>query len=351
MGLPRTAYEKGSDTLFKVANMILNSATETQLNTANAWVFLHWRQPDGKTLSQMRFGNGNISGTPTSALSWEIFASDVQGAIGASTGVSGTATPAAYTTTNPTGLSLALTAGNYYGVLIKNAHATPASNFFNLLQPIATAGQLGWGMRVSQDGGTTYDDSFGGVPPLQLGFSDSTRLGVVAMRSQPSNTGNNLVYATGGSRLGYHGIQFRPPGRHWLHRAEFSLRLTGTLGSAGSLTCKVFRSTTEIASVSVTSPSISTSGNRQCVANFTSPVLVEPDSDYSVVLANSGGTASHYWAILGSAQTIILPTSVDECVPWGLHAVQALGANLSLGWTRPTEQYYAQLAFSPALRA
>lgn len=344
------SYNASYDTLFKIGSMIWNSQQEVNVNAAENYVFVYWKQPTTKTLSAIKFGTGNISGTPTSAFSWEIFNSTIAGAVGSTTGVSGTATPAAYTSVNPTGLSLSLTGGNYYGILIKNVHATPASNFFNMLIPMSTVAQIGWGMKVSRDSGTTYDDNHFGVPPLQLLFNDSSRLGVACMRSSPGNTGNNAIYTTGGARLGYHGVQFQPPGRFWLHRAAFALRLNGTLGSAGALSCLVFRGTTQVASVTPTSPSISTSSARAILADFQAPVLVEPDSPYSVVLANSGGSAAHHWLILGSTMSGYTPTGTSDCDPWGLHSVQALGASLS-SWTHTSEQWHAELAFSPALRA
>lgn len=344
-------YVPSVDKLFSVHNMVLNSQPEFAVDAAANYVFQYWKQPTTKTLSAIKFGLGNTSGTPTSAFSWELFNSDITGTVGSTTGVSGTATPSAYQPVNPTGLSQSLTGGNYYGILIKNVHATPASNYFGMLQPIASPGQIGWGMKISKDSGTTYDDCSTYMPPLQLYFSDTSRMGVACMRSTAGNSGNNAVYTTGGSRLGYFGSRFRAPGRYFLHKALFMLRLNGTLASAGSLTCKVFRNITDLgASVSVSSPSIVTSGNRGFTAQWATPILIEPDSDYSVVLSNSGGSSSHHWLILGTSYAGYTPTGTTDCDPWGLHSVSCTGGTLS-SWTTMSEQWFIDLAFSPALRA
>lgn len=346
-------YTPSLDMLTIGPSMVVNSQPEVILNAAANWVFIYWKQSGTRTLNSMRLPVAGIAGTVTNILSWDLRNSDISGGVGSSI-TTGTATPASYTSQNITGLSQSLTDGNYYGVLIKNAAGTPASNYFSLLMPFTIPGRPGFGTSISYDSGTTWDDEWGYDPNIQLSFADSSRAGRPWSRSQNGFITTTSLYSNGSTVYGRAGVRFRPTGRFFLHRVNAGTRLVGTFASAGSLVARVYRGTTLVATSNSRKGSSSTGGNRYQSWYFSTPVLLEADADYVVSIeqeTTSGGSSSHYWFLLGSTYGNYTATGTSDANnPWGMHTVYSSAYTLS-AWTIGSDQVNMNLGISPAVKA
>lgn len=312
-----------------------------------------FQQSGTLSVTGFRLPVGGISGTPTNALQWQLKTSTISGYAFGTVLASGVATPASYTSLHITGLNQTLTDGQYYCLYVQNVHATPASNWWAFLMGFVQVDRAGSAMIASYDSGSTWDDEWGYVPGLQLSYSDNSRAGRVWTRSSHGFTSFIQLYNSAGSRFALGGVRLRPPGRFWLHRVVCVTRLVGTYASAGILVARVYRGTTLVATSNDRPGSSSTGGNRYQAWYFSTPVLLEPDSDYVVAIGqrdSTGGTAANYWFPLGSGYAFYTPSGTTDAGPWGIHTVHNTASILS-SWTVSTEQMYMGLGLSPAEKA
>lgn len=127
-----------------------------------------------------------VSGTPTSAARADLYAVDSNGFPTGASLADVTWTPAAGVSTQTFGVAYAVTAGTCYAIVIKNIHATPASNNFAInttASGSSTVGTYGSNLCIgSSDTGTTW-----------------TGVGVNLVQSMQGTMAIGVIYSTFGT--------------------------------------------------------------------------------------------------------------------------------------------------------
>ena len=163
------------------------------INTANYRLMFGVIPQDDLTLNNVQIYVSGVTGTlGANDLVCEVWSMPT-GAVGVSTAPSTmlddtnvvTATPTGFGVVEFTGLSVALTAGTMYAIVLRNANATPGSNFITVrwvtggpTQVIGFSSAYGWIKRHSTDGGSTYTSSVSSVAGVRLEFSDGSFTGL-----------------------------------------------------------------------------------------------------------------------------------------------------------------------------
>lgn len=177
-------------------------STDILLNSANARAGLRWEQDGSKTVNEIDIYVASIVGSPSAGC--QVFATDSNGnPTGSALADSTSHTPStiAEGTLTFTGFSLALTDGVTYCAVIRNTHATPASNSFRV--PFGNTGALpllgfgmstiaGWAVVSSTDGGSSWAAAGTGATCLSLFFSDGTSLGWPYRGQWNTGTGDGI---------------------------------------------------------------------------------------------------------------------------------------------------------------
>ncbi|NUN51427.1 MAG: hypothetical protein HUU06_01390 [Planctomycetaceae bacterium] len=230
------------------------------------------------------------------------------------------------------GFGLALTAGTAYWAVFKNVNASPAANFYRLLHPTASAipsgisgqaGNAGWAVSTSTDGGGTWSSVAAGAVGMVLAFSDLSVTGWLhsAVTTTPVGDG---IYATRKQAL-----RLTTP-------AGCSMNVLGvcfpTVAKTGSPTGFLLATLRAAADDSVLGTSFQFScntppGNSQWVALFGSPIVIPPSSDIRIAIqesAQADASGNRY-----NLRTMDLTTAGRTVVPHSARYSYYDGAN----WT------------------
>lgn len=164
-----------------------NPSTGTlAISASTTRLLLTWLQEDAQTLSKLKIFVSAVGGTLAATdMSFDLvdFAAGAisstttpNAAIETRTSVTTTPTGAAWV--EATGFTTALTAGKKYGVVIKNANASPGTNNFTVRWTTGIAdgsipgsGAIGWHKAHSTDSGSTYGTGVQYVSGLRLEFA------------------------------------------------------------------------------------------------------------------------------------------------------------------------------------
>lgn len=278
-----------------------------------------------KTLSSLTVFADSVSGSPTGGC--EIFATGADGnPTGAALADSTTHTPSPIVNgqVSFTGYSLALTGGEWYCAVLRNTHATPASNSYR--SPVPNSGGIplfgmgygalqNWSVMTSTDAGSAWSGLVVGSTNLSLVFDDASTVGW-PYRGQ-WNTGatdgvfgareiGNRLTTPAGATLRAIGITFHT--RSITGTPTGSLRGRIRLASDNSLLGTTYD----------TSPLVSISGNGRCALHFEDVVELLPSTAYDFLVGEttqsdtSGNRYNFEGTTIPTGGAATLPGSINK---------------------------------------
>lgn len=287
----------GVQALGLTGNVAVPSTGSLAISASTTRLLFTFVPLDALTLNNVRFFVSAVSGS--------LGASDISvdlvdfpaGAITATTAPNAAIETRATVTTTPTGaawvevtgFTTALTAGKVYGIVIKNANGTPASNNFTVrwLTDISTritgTSAIGWRKASSTDSGSTYGSSVTQVGGVRLEFSDTSVCGIPV--SDISNTlAGDGIYS--GRELG---VKFTTPADAKLRVKAVTARVHITGTPTGLLRFRLYQGTSLVASTATFGNWQST---QEVIGVFASVQVLEASTLYRVVLAKDAGDAN-----------------------------------------------------------
>jgi len=285
----------GENSTFYLGNAMIDSnITVNTAATQYAFAFVAERTD---TLNGIKFYCPLIVGSGgTCAV--DLYAVDANGFKTGSSLASGTATPSSAMVTVTFGAGYALTAGTAYVLVIRNSHATPASNYFRLQYSANSALYSGGALQGTSDSGTSwgYFTRSGGVPIILTYNTGPTDVGVI-LSSLPVTNSSIKLYNTSGSRVARLAVKINVATNLYVHGVQ-----VGTWAAVGSPTHDM------LAEICSSSASLSTSDTKFKYgamwagggAFWNTPYELTPGTDYYIGILPSGATAgdgSNYYRI------------------------------------------------------
>ena len=275
--------------------------TYTALHAAATWMAFGLVVDVSRTINKARFFV-DLTGTLASGdVSVSVY-SDSAGHPGSSLGTTSTFTGGTWPAdgwVEFTGLSVALTPGTQYWIVIKNNTSTPATNYVQVRHGGANSGPLagclssfntyGWTFQTTTNSGTAWTSVglAGGCFGIRTGFADGSYMG---MPISGTNNGNNYVYA--GVEQG---VQFTMPPAGSLVVRGASITIANVAGTpnATGYVYKLYSGSTLLAT-SNTIPMASVKsmggGNGFFAAEFPSPITIAAGATVRLTLAAVSST-------------------------------------------------------------
>jgi hypothetical protein len=282
-------------------------ATSTQINAAaNRWAmaFIPNFTDATKALSKILFYIQSVTGTlGANDIVCDIYDDSATGVPGSSLESRNTVTttPTSALWVEATGFTVTLTRGVRYWLVVRNANASPASNYFTVrsLSANAILSQLfcahsiwGWSRVISTDSGSTWGSPLSSSVNIRLQYADSTYQG------QPLSDQTTLVGKVYAGRKS--GVYFTTPPNVKLSIASIAMAIakagTPTVGAQ----FEVYDNVTLIGTTDVI-PLKSISSGYAHVAHLTSPVTLPVGGIVRIVLAepSNADSSSNYWQTQG----------------------------------------------------
>ena len=275
--------------------------TYTSLSVTGGWMAFGFVVDVARTINKARFFV-DLTGTLASGdVSVDVY-SDVAGHPGSSLGTTSTFTGGTWPSdgwVEFTGLSVALTPGTQYWIVIKNNNATPATHYVQVRHGSSNSGPLtgclssqntyGWTSQGTANSGSSWSSvgQYGGCFGIRIGFADGSYMG---MPIGGTGSGNTYVYATYEQ-----GVQFTmpPAGSLVVRGAAITLAAVNGTPNATGYVYKLYSGSTLLAT-SNTIPTASVKslagGAGFFAAEFPSPVTIAAGATVRLTLAAVGST-------------------------------------------------------------
>ncbi len=296
------------------------SGTPASGGFSPTWLAYSWNPGESKTLSAVKVFCSAVGGTLTAAgLVCDIY-SDTAGtgpnaSLASSSTVTATPTGAAWV--EFTGFSLALTAGTQYWIVLRNATATPGTNFPTYRYGAASQfanpalsesnGLFGSGaVRTSTNSGTAWSSSTAAYSwGWRVQYSDGTYDGT------PFSNIAAAAAASGAFGKQAVGVQLvTPPGT--VLNVRGAMLQFGKNGTPGGAALKLYDGSTLLATAA-TIPAANVTQTRCWSALFPSTVVVNPGTTLNLVVAdlttadtNSNGYLPNFYTVDNDANSFAL---------------------------------------------
>lgn len=272
------------------------------LNAAATWGAFSFFLKSGQTLTNLRL-YFTVTGTVSAGEIQVDIYSDNAGAPNASLS---NATNAGALSTGWTDFTFnqALTAHTQYWVVIRNLNATPASNYVTLrwvanggpcyFPANASGTNWMWGKKHSTDSGATWAGAahYHIVPSMRLDFSGSLYAGLPVESALTDTT--NAVYSSREV-----GILFTTPQYMRMNVTGVTFGIVKAGSPTGNPRYRIYKGTTLVATTQEIPNASVTSLNGSHAAYFTTPVTLEPNTQYRVVMGEStqSDTSGNSWRL------------------------------------------------------
>lgn len=183
----------------------------------------------------------------------------------------------------------ALSAHTLYWVVIRNLNGTPASNFPTMRWSTNSGGLFnlggsswGWAKKNSTDSGATWAGTVNTdiIPSLRLDFSGSLYAGLPLESAALDTT--NAVYSAREV-----GIYFTTPQYSRMNLTGIAMNINKSGTPTGNCRYKVYKGTTLVGTTQDIPNAMAILGAAYYPAYFTTPVTLEANTVYRVVLAES----------------------------------------------------------------
>ena len=300
------------------------SATSNATATSTARITNMFTPNGSKTISKVRLYMSVLTGTPAATdYQLDIFASSEGKPTGSSLATAvGTVTPAGLTWQEWTGLSLAVTADVPYHLVIRNLHATPASNnvswrALQFMNHIWGGGGLAFsGVSTSTDSGSTWSVQANMLPVYRIEYSDGSFQGIPYVNYVTVVDANFRVYGTRSW-----GGRFTTPANGQLnvsHCAFSNLRGTGT---PTGVRCRIYQLNTGANTATSVATSVdyplstysSATATPVAMLRLSSVYTLQPSTEYIMAIesTNTGDSSSNYsngltWTVDNSSASLAL---------------------------------------------
>lgn len=317
-------------------------STFTRLNSAGNRVAYTWQAEKTATLSKIILYISNVNGTVTNIAKYRIFNSDASTIPSSAQLASGIFTPISTANFIVSGLTLAVTANNYYSFVLENIGITPTSNWFDIPENNLPP-DYNHSILISPTSGQTWTTVFNAYPFWNFIYNDNSRFGPHIMSQRlgtPTDTVNCRIYNTSGSRRQFYGVALNTPHRMAVYSVEFIIRAQGTVASAGVLVGNI-HSASALLGVSTNSvTALTTSINEYKTFYFNPPVKINTGEVYFSVTQSITGTAgsnTNYYYLQGANFTGAEPGSANSfAFPQnGYHSVYSTQASVLPSWSIP----------------
>lgn len=284
------------------------TATANATNSANARVSFMFTPDGSKTISKVRIYMATLTGTlATGDLQLDIYASAEGKPTGSSLATAtSTVTPASTTWQEWTGLSLAVTQGVPYHLVVRNLHATPASNHvtirsYQYISHVFGAGGTNTlGALTSTDGGSTWSVISHSVGVFRIEYSNATYQGAIYTAGPTVAVSSN--YRVYGTRSW--GARFTTPANGSMSVSHCIFQQVRGTGTPTGTRCRIYTlntggNTATSLGVSIDYPLstyIANNATGMMMFQFSSPVTLAPSTEYIMALesTNTGDSSANY---------------------------------------------------------
>lgn len=300
-----------------------------------------WTAPYSGSVTGIRAGDNGPVGSGTGIVGFELYACGADHLPTGSALASGTADSAYSFRTYTFGTPYTVTAGSEYAFVLRNLHATPASNYFRAVKGLASEGIAPFCAAIgSNDAGATWD-TFGNWQMSQR-FSVSARMfpiyavqGIVGPKEGwTSSTGfTTALYNASGSRVARLGVQVNFGSAYKLH--GFKARVSKTGSPTFRLKGEVVDDAGNVVATSATTATSATLDNQWVAFSFEPAYTLLAGRDYYVVVTPDGATAgdASNYAKLESAATFMDVGSIGPVIK----GVSSTGTTIS--WSNASATY------------